>query len=160
MASVVAETYETCSFFAVRKSISIENPFVSSIFTHRDMQTTLERLWSKSIAKQKLQESIALDEQHSEILQDRERLNKRALEALKGSNVGETWFSLGRESFALFPNEFVASCLVAEEPELWQQIENIQRKLPEKRKQLELLEQEISRLTEELFQVGNNCEEL
>ncbi|KAK4523636.1 hypothetical protein GAYE_PCTG71G1532 [Galdieria yellowstonensis] len=118
----------------------------------QQQQAMLDRLLSKSIAKQKLLESIALDEQHSEILEDRARLNKRALEVLKTSSEDrETMFSLGRETFAMLPNHLVQSLLTAEDPQLWEQIENIQRKLPEKRQQLELLEEEIARLTEELL---------
>jgi len=118
----------------------------------QQQQAMLDRLLSKSIAKQKLLESIALDEQHSEILEDRARLNKRALEVLKTSSENrETMFSLGRETFATLPNHLVQSLLTAEDPQLWEQIENIQRKLPEKRQQLELLEEEIARLTEELL---------
>ncbi|EME30359.1 hypothetical protein Gasu2_70350 [Galdieria sulphuraria] len=116
----------------------------------------MDRWLSKSIERQKLQETIALDEQHSEILEDRKRWNKRALEALKNNKLSDTWFSLGRESFALLPKEFVQSSLVAEEPELDQQIENIYKYLPEKRKRLELLEEEISRLTEEIVQSLEN----
>lgn len=118
----------------------------------QQQEAMLDRLLSKSIAKQKLLESIALDEQHSEILEDRARLNKRALEVLKTSSENrETMFSLGRETFAMLPNHLVQSLLTAEDPQLWEQIENIQRKLPEKRQQLELLEEEIARLTEELL---------
>jgi uncharacterized surface protein with fasciclin (FAS1) repeats len=118
----------------------------------QQQEAMLDRLLSKSIAKQKLLESIALDEQHSEILEDRARLNKRALEVLKTSSENrETMFSLGRETFATLPNHLVQSLLTAEDPQLWEQIENIQRKLPEKRQQLELLEEEIARLTEELL---------
>jgi len=118
----------------------------------QQQEAMLDRLLSKSIAKQKLLESIALDEQHSEILEDRARLNKRALEVLKTSSENrETMFSLGRETFAMLPNHLVQSLLTAEDPQLWEQIESIQRKLPEKRQQLELLEEEIARLTEELL---------
>ncbi|GJQ10485.1 hypothetical protein GpartN1_g2276.t1 [Galdieria partita] len=111
----------------------------------------LDQLLSKFTAKQKLQESISLDEQHSEILEDKSRWNKRAREALKNAKLRETWFSLGRESFVLLPNDFIQSSLVAEEPELYQQIESIQKKLPEKRRRLEVMEEEVSRLTEELL---------
>eukprot|EP00871_Galdieria_phlegrea_P000891 jgi/Galph1/1802/GphlegSOOS_G475.1 len=105
----------------------------------------------KMIAKRALEESIILDEQHSEILEDKQRLNKRAQELLKSQKDQNVWFSLGRNSFACFGKEQVERIFTAEEPETWKEVEQIQKRLPEKRRQHGQLEEELTEKLPDLF---------
>lgn len=97
------------------------------------------------IGLEQARERLEIDVKQASLLEKRHRENEKAINLLDPKNsfssASQVKMCLGREAFISLPYSKARSALVLENERLWDEIDNLQRRITKEARQLEELEE-------------------
>lgn len=93
------------------------------------------------IALEQARERLEIDVKQASLLEKRHRENEKALNLLDPNSKSQVKMCLGREAFVSLPYTKANSALLLENERLWDEIDNLQRRITKEARELEELEE-------------------